>query len=119
MRVHCASLPLLLNPNPENYAALVMNPYGNRENLPPDYIAELESLPERQKQRFLLGRFTADLDNALWTVDSFRHVAKLNPGECERIVVAVDPPAPRARRMSDRMRSVSSLPPSCAPSATP
>src|SRR5262249_49249353 len=61
-------------PNPGNYAAMVMNPYGNRENLAPEYIAELEALPERQRQRFLLGRFSSELDNALWTVDSFRHV---------------------------------------------
>lgn len=78
-------------PNPDNYAAMVMNPFGNRENLAPEYIAELEALPERQRQRFLLGKFTSDLDNALWTVDSFRHIPKIQPGDCERIVVAVDP----------------------------
>jgi phage terminase large subunit-like protein len=78
-------------PNPENYAAMVMNPYGNMENVAPEYIAELETLPERQKQRFLLGRFTTELDNALWTADSFRHMPTLSPEDCERIVVAVDP----------------------------
>jgi hypothetical protein len=78
-------------PNPENYAAMVMNPYGNRENLAPEYIAELEALPERQKQRFLLGRFTSELDNALWIADSFRHVPRIEPDDCQRIVVAVDP----------------------------
>lgn len=78
-------------PNPDNYAAMVMNPFGNRENLAPEYIAELEALPEKQRQRFLLGKFTSDLDNALWTIDSFRHVPKAQPGDFERIVVAVDP----------------------------
>jgi Terminase RNaseH-like domain/Terminase large subunit, T4likevirus-type, N-terminal len=78
-------------PNPDNYAAMVLNPYGNRENLPAEYIADLEALPERQRQRFLLGRFSADLDNALWSLESFRHVPRIDPAECQRIVVAVDP----------------------------
>ena len=82
-------------PNPDNFAAAVMNPFGNRDNLSPDYIAELEAMPEKQRQRFLLGKFTAELDNALWTVDSFSARLKGAPAalaeSCERIVVAVDP----------------------------
>lgn len=78
-------------PFPDNYAAIVMNPDGNRENLSPEYIAELEALPERQRQRFLLGKFTAELDNALWTIDSFRHVEQPPEDQLERVVVAVDP----------------------------
>ena len=46
-------------PNPDNLATMVMNPYGNQENLAPEYLEELESLPERQKNRFLLGKYTA------------------------------------------------------------
>ncbi len=82
-------------PNPDNYAAMVMNPHGNAQNLSPEYIAELESLPERQRNRFLLGKFTADLDNALWSLDSFGPRLTTDPvalaAECERVVVAVDP----------------------------
>jgi phage terminase large subunit-like protein len=70
---------------------MVMNPYGNQENLSLEYIAELEALPERQRNRFLLGKFSSDLDNALWTVDVFCHVKQPDKSECERIVVAVDP----------------------------
>lgn len=81
--------------NPDSYAAMVLNPFGNRENLAPEYIAELESLPDKQRQRFLLGKFTAELDNALWTVDSFGTRVAGDPvkvaEECERVVVAVDP----------------------------
>jgi hypothetical protein len=80
--------------NSDNYAALQMNPYGNRENLSPDYIAELEAQPERQRRRFLLGEPTAELDNALWKPEFFRPVAG-DPvalaEECDRVVVAVDP----------------------------
>lgn len=82
-------------PNPDNFAAMVMNPDGNRENLAPEYIAELESLPERQRNRFLLGKFTAELDNALWLPDSFSHRVSGDPvalaEECSQVVVAVDP----------------------------
>jgi Terminase large subunit, T4likevirus-type, N-terminal len=66
--------PGALLPNPDNFAAMVMNPYGKHENRAPEYIKELEALPERQKNRFLLAKYTAELDNALWTPDSFRHV---------------------------------------------
>lgn len=82
-------------PNPDNYAAMVLNPFGNKDNLAAEYIAELEALPERQKARFLLGKFTSELDNALWNVDSFgtRLLEKpeLIAEDCERVVVAVDP----------------------------
>jgi phage terminase large subunit-like protein len=76
--------------DPDNYASLVMNPGDNLANLPPDYIAHLETLPPKQKERFLHGRFMAELDNALWTYEMFRRV-DVNPYDCERIVVAVDP----------------------------
>ena len=78
-------------PNPDNFVAMVMNPYGNQENLAPEYLKELEALPERQKNRFLLGKYTAELDNALWTPDSFRHVKPPAEDERERVVVAIDP----------------------------
>ena len=80
--------------NPDNYDAMVMNPFGNRENLAPEIIAELEALPPRQRDRFLLGKFTAELDNALWTIDSFRRVkgdASAIAEQCDRVVVSVDP----------------------------
>lgn len=79
----------------ENYDALVMNPFGNAENLAPEYIAELEALPERQRNRFLLGKFTAELDNALWTIESFKTRLTRDPHliaeECDRVIVSVDP----------------------------
>lgn len=82
-------------PNPDNFAAMVMNPDGNRENLAAEYIAELEALPEKQRNRFLLGKFTAELDNALWTPESFSQRLREDPiavsEECSRVVVAVDP----------------------------
>lgn len=82
-------------PNFENFKAMVMNPNGNRQNLSEEYIAELEALPERQRNRFLLGKFTAELDNALWTVDGFKRRLTEDPvtvaEDCDRVVVSVDP----------------------------
>lgn len=81
--------------NPDNFAAMLMNPEGNRDNLPPEFIDELMSLPERQRNRFWLGKFTSELDNALWTLDGFRPRLTADPmaiaEDCERVVVSVDP----------------------------
>ena len=77
-------------PNPDDYASLVMNPIHNLDNLPPDYFPNLDTLPEKQRLRFKEGVWLSELDNALWTYESFRHVP-VNPFDCQRIVVAVDP----------------------------
>jgi Phage terminase large subunit len=76
--------------NPDDYVSLVMNPIHNLDNLPPDYMPNLDTLPEKQRLRFKEGQWLSELDNALWTYDSFRHVP-VNPFDCQRIVVAVDP----------------------------
>lgn len=44
-------------PDAESWGWLRMNPYDNLENLDPAYLAILESLSERDKQRFLYGEF--------------------------------------------------------------
>lgn len=75
--------------NPDNYAMMGVNPHGNVANLAPEYLAELESLPERQKNRFLFGKFSSELDNALWSLESFG--AEPSKSDRQRVVVAVDP----------------------------
>ena len=67
-----------------------MNPIHNLDNLPPAYFPNLDTLPEKQRLRFKEGVWLSELDNALWNYDSFRHVP-VNPFDCQRIVVAVDP----------------------------
>jgi hypothetical protein len=42
--------------NPEDYAALFINPGDNRENLPATLFDTLENLSERARRRFLLGQ---------------------------------------------------------------
>lgn len=77
--------------NPHNFAAMLMNPEGNLRNLPREFLEELNNLPKAQRDRFLLGKFTKELDNALWSVDGFRRVETPLLESFRRIVVAVDP----------------------------
>jgi predicted phage terminase large subunit-like protein len=79
--------------DPERYASIVMNPGDNLENLPADYLRELEAMPERMRRRFLLGQFQAAVDNALWTMESLDRGRVLDgkPPDMHRIVIAVDP----------------------------
>lgn len=79
--------------NPEDYAAFVINPKDNEANLPPEYLRELDALPERMKLRFLLGQFSSDADSALWTIELIEQ-SRFNGTELpamQRIAVAVDP----------------------------
>lgn len=79
---------------PTNFAAMLMNPEDNRENLTDDYISELESLPERLRKRFLRGEFLPVAENALWSaelLDRQRVTGDLAIPDMQRIVVSVDP----------------------------
>ena len=70
------------------YRHLTINPVDNSENLSPDYIRDLENMPERQKRRFFDGQFTSDDDNALWR----RSYIKIDSAPAlTRVVVSVDP----------------------------
>lgn len=80
--------------SPEDYVSLVMNPGDNLDNLDASYIKRLQNLPERQRKRFLEGRFVADLDNALWTLETIeqsRWPKEKTLPDFERVVVAIDP----------------------------
>lgn len=87
--------------DPDNYVTMMMNPADNLANLPPEYIATLESLPEKDKLRFLMGQYLAQVDGALWTMDTLDK-RRLTPivndehrdaviSRMRRICVAVDP----------------------------
>lgn len=72
-------------------AYLLMNPKDNIENLPPNYIKLLESLPKRQRQRYLEGLFLSDVEGALWTDKMVSDARTLKHGEIIKTVIAVDP----------------------------
>lgn len=80
-------------PNPDDYATFSINPVDNRDNLSPEYIAQLEALPARMRARFLEGRFADATPNALFpedVIDRWRVLDGAVP-DMVRVVVAVDP----------------------------
>lgn len=77
---------------PELYDSMVMNPAGNRANLPDGYIEEtLAGLPERKRRRFLLGEWMNDQEGALWNLDMINRSRVNNVPDMARIVIGVDP----------------------------
>ncbi|MBS1050487.1 phage terminase large subunit [Gluconobacter japonicus] len=85
-------------PNPEAYATMQINPDANRDNLTPEYLAFLEGLPEKERQRFLHGNYQTAIEGALWTLDRIKRDAQVTNANREeilsrmqRIVVSVDP----------------------------
>lgn len=78
-------------PEPDQYAYLSINPIDNTQNLPESYIKILESLPKRQKERFLLGHWLSDVEGALWTDQMLIDARAKDHAEIIRTVIAVDP----------------------------
>lgn len=60
------NLPLA---DPHNYVRMFMNPEGNKENLDPTYLASLEAMPTKFRERFYEGKYVADVEGALWPLD--------------------------------------------------
>lgn len=80
--------------DPGNYGFVLINPADNRENLDPKYLEVLDAMPEKQRNRFLLGKFADVSDGQLWTDDVLGVTRVLLPKDMpdlQRIVVAIDP----------------------------
>ena len=81
--------------NEFDYGFFLINPADNRENLDPKYLDMLDGLPEKARNRFLLGKFAEDSDGALWTEELLAQNRVLGHHgtlpDWLRIVVAVDP----------------------------
>lgn len=75
----------------DNYAAMQVNPEDNLENLPPDYLATLASLPSKMRERFLKGRFQDLSEGAYWNSEDIEKWRESNPPDMQRIVIGVDP----------------------------
>lgn len=78
----------------EDYVYGVANPGDNADNLPPDYIASLQFLPEAARRRFYLGEFSGDSKDALWNRASIQKLYVLRETDLpvfRRIVIAIDP----------------------------
>lgn len=85
--------PVNHQPYPAGSRAWIqMNPIDN-SNLPPEYLEELASMPERQRQRFLDGNYLSEVPGALWPLERLdeTRVAENDVPQLARIVVAIDP----------------------------
>jgi phage terminase large subunit-like protein len=76
----------------DKYGFLFLNPNDNRENLPASVFEMLDDLNPRDRKRFLLGEYTADVEHALWRRSMIQRMHD-TPGDMDRIVVAIDPAA--------------------------
>jgi phage terminase large subunit-like protein len=79
--------------NPDRYATMAINPIDNLKNLPEEYLAELKALPEKERRRFLEGKYLEQVDGALWTFDLIdrNRIAESQLPALRRIVISVDP----------------------------
>ncbi len=93
-------------PDPENYVRAFLNPEGNKENLDPEYLESLRTMPNSFRQRFYEGQYVVDVDGALWSIDTIELVREdpIDPdpkgkklADFRRIVVAVDPSGAKAK----------------------
>ena len=75
--------------DPSQWVSMQINPEGNRENIAEGYLQTLESMPLRERRRFLMGEFSDDDEVTLWSADMFQRVARVD--DIEELVVAVDP----------------------------
>lgn len=79
--------------HPERWASMKLNPADNAENINREYIPSvLNEFTGKARQRFLLGEWTDDTENALWKramIDGNR--LQQAPADLQRIVVGVDP----------------------------
>ena len=74
-----------------NCGHMILNPYDNAANLPAEYLKILESLPKRQRQRFLDGIFLNDIEGALWTDQMLSNARVKDFGDIIKTVISVDP----------------------------
>lgn len=86
---------------PGSRAHVILNPADN-PHLPPEYHAELDELPDRQRQRFRDGKYLSEVPGALWSLsDRKAGDGQEIPGieglrvpaapSLARIVIGVDP----------------------------
>jgi len=83
MGVNPVDLESLTPEEKSDYLSIQMNVQGNIENIDKDYIKMLEKLPEKERQRFLLGNYSDESDGQVYySFDYERHVkeTEVKPG---------------------------------------
>jgi len=63
----------------DNYLSMVMNPMDNIENIDENYLKILDKMPQKEKDRFLLGKFAeSDDGQAYYAFDRDKHVGNIS-----------------------------------------
>lgn len=63
--------------NPEDYLSIKMNVQGNLENVDEDYLEMLESMPEKERKRFLYGDYDdSNQGKAVYAFNEKEHVTE-------------------------------------------
>lgn len=63
--------------NPDDYCSLLMNPNDNITNIDSEYLKLLESMPEKERNRFLKGEYTDESDGSVYY--AFKRDVHLSP----------------------------------------
>lgn len=90
----------ILLANPEKYAALLMNPRDNMENISEGYMDMLASLPPRKRKRFEEGQFLDEIEGALFKESDIDNARVDRADNLTTIAIAIDP-AISANKNSD------------------
>ncbi len=78
--------------DPGDIGFFLINPADNKENLPEQYFKVLENLTEKQRNRFLYGKFADDGDGIMWSVELLeQNRREQDIPDFIRIIIAVDP----------------------------
>lgn len=80
--------------NTHDYVQDFISPLENSDNLSPDYLESLANLPDRQRRRFFEGKFSAEIDGALWPMDVIDRCRMGHDDplpDMRRVVVSIDP----------------------------
>ena len=76
---------------PDEYGAVQVNPYDNEENIDEGFIRRLNSMPPKQRTRFLLGEFSDDIMGALFTENAINRNRLLKHPTLKQVVISIDP----------------------------
>jgi len=78
--------------NPENYKSMIMNPTDNLINIDENYLELLESMPEKQRKRFMEGIFVdADDGMAYYEFKRDEHVQEIHmDNKIGRVMIGMD-----------------------------
>jgi len=80
-----------LKKNKDDYGHILMNPQDNMDNIDQEYLDLLDSLPEKDKQRFLKGEFSEEDDYSIYyAFDREKHVKKCFRNPNYPILIGMD-----------------------------